>query len=172
MTHPATTAPDLSDRRTRVKIKMTETRQELIKLLQTLTPEQLELATRNEGWNVRQVVAHVCQAEGSMEPIGRRILEQDPKQREIAEGIDLARYNNSQIKRRLEKSIPELIEELNASRVKVLEILERASDADLDLQGYHPAAGDITLYGLFVVVYRHERDHIEDIQLAIAAGEK
>ncbi len=165
--------PNLDDRRTRLKYKMDEARRDFIALLQSLTPAQMELPTRNEGWNVRQVAIHAVQAEGSMEPIARRIWEQDPKQREVAESIDLSRYNNSMIKRRADKTIPELIEEMQASRVRMLEILDQLSDSDLDLPGYHPAVGEINLYGLFVVVYRHERQHLEDIQQAVAeVGEK
>jgi hypothetical protein len=170
MTETAGAKPNLDDRRTRLKFKLDETRQELLTVLQSLTPEQMELPTRNPGWNVQQIAIHVSQAEGSMEPIALRILEQDPKQREIAQNVDLARYNASMIKRRLDKTIPELIEELNTSRAHMLAILENASEAELDLPGYHPAAGEIILYGLFVIIYRHEREHIEDIKLALAAA--
>lgn len=163
--------PDLNDRRTRLKYKMAEARQELVSTLLGLTPEQMEYPTRNEGWNIRQVAAHIAAAEGSMEAIGQRILMQDPQQRETVANLDLARYNNSLIRRRADKTIPELISELESSRARMLEMLDRASDSDLDLSGSHPAAGEITLYGLFVVIYRHERQHAEDIREAIAANE-
>ncbi|HEX2913077.1 MAG TPA: DinB family protein [Chloroflexia bacterium] len=170
MSETTPTAPDLNDRRTRLKYKMAEARQELVSTLQALTPEQLSLPTRNEGWNVGQVAAHICAAEGGMEPIAHRILSQEPNQRENAASFDLNRFNNGMIKRRVDKTIPELIEELNTSRARMLEIIDRVSDEELDLPGYHPAAGDITLYGLFVVIYRHERDHAEDIRKAVEAG--
>lgn len=170
MSETTTVRPNLDDRRTRVRVKMEEARHELVDLLQSLTPEQMELPTRNEGWKVRQVVIHIAQAEGGMLPIAQRILERDPQQRELAQSIDLARYNNSMIKRRTDKTVPELIEELNTSRAKVNELLAQVSDSDLDLPGYHPAVGEITLYGLFVVIYRHERDHAEDIRQALAGS--
>jgi uncharacterized protein (TIGR03083 family) len=161
---------NLDDRRTRLKYKMAEARQELVATLQALTPEQLELPTHNEGWNVGQVAAHISAAEGSMEVIARRILDREPNQRETNKDFDLDRFNNSMIRRRIGKTIPELIQELAASRVKMLEILDRASEEDLEAPGYHPYAGDINLYGLFVVIYRHERDHANDIKQAIATG--
>lgn len=163
-----TAAPDLTDRRTRLKHKMEEARQELIATLQSLTPEQMTRPTHNEGWNVGAVAAHIAGAEGSMEAIARRILSRELNQRETAESLDLARYNNSMIKRRSDKSIAELIEELQHNRVRSLQIIDAASDEELDLPGYHPAYGEVTLYGLFVVIYRHERQHAEDIKLAIS----
>lgn len=170
MSEPTPIGQNLDDRRTRLKYKMAEARQELVSALQNLTPAQFDLPTHNEGWNVRQVAAHIAAAEGTMEVIARRILDREPNQRETTATFDLDRFNSSMIRRRAEKSIPELIEELNLSRGRMLEILDRASEEELDLPGYHPAAGDITLYGLFVVIYRHERQHAQDIKEAIAAG--
>jgi uncharacterized protein (TIGR03083 family) len=158
----------LIDRRTRLKHKMAEARQELVAVLQALTPEQLELPTHNEGWNVAQVAAHISAAEGGMEVIARRILDREPNQRKTHQSFDLDRFNNSMIKRRIGKTIPELIQEMETSRVRMLEILDQATDEDLEATGYHPYAGDINLYGLFVVIYRHEREHANDIKQAIA----
>jgi len=160
---------DLNDRRTCLKQKMTEAQQELIATLQALTPAQMDLPTRNEGWSVRHVAAHICGAESGMQPILERILNREPNQRESSASLDLGRYNNSMIKRRIEKTIPELIEGLEADRTQSLQTLDQLSEEDLELPGYHPAAGEITLYGLYVVFYRHQRIHTEDIQLAIAA---
>src|SRR4051812_24608019 len=94
---------DLNDRRTRLKYKMAEARRELVETLEALTPEQLELPTHNEGWNVGQVAAHIAAAEGSMEVIARRILNREPNQRETNQDFDLDRFNNSMIRRRTGK---------------------------------------------------------------------
>jgi uncharacterized protein (TIGR03083 family) len=159
---------NLDDRRTRLKYKMAEARQELVTVLEALTPAQLEMPTHNEGWNVGQVAAHIAAAEGSMEVIARRILNREPNQREANQDFDLDRFNNSMIRRRTGKTIPDLLDELAASRARMLGILDQASNDDLAATGYHPYAGDIDLYGLFVVIYRHERDHAGDIKKAIA----
>ncbi len=172
MSELSPTRPDLSDRHERLKFKMAQARQELLATLQNLTPAQLELPTRNEGWSVGQVAAHIAGAEGGMEVIAQRILAQDPQQRETAAGLDIDRYNASMLRRRVGKSIPELQAELEASRSRMLAFLERVGEADLDLPGLHPAYGETTLYGLFVIIYKHERIHTEDIQQALAQAEE
>lgn len=164
--------PDLADRKARLKHKMEEARQELVATLQSLTPEQMDLPTRNEGWTVGQVVAHIASAEGGMEVIAQRILNREPNQRESMAEFDLNRFNDGRIRKRAGKTTADLIEELNTSRARTLEIVDRASAEELDLPGYHPSAGEINLYGLFVVIYRHERQHTTDIRDAIAEATK
>ncbi len=171
MTNPSSPSPDLNDRRTRLKQKMAEAREELVSTLKSLTPEQFNLPTRNEGWSVREVAAHIASAEGGMEPILHRILNREPNQRETAGDFDLERYNNSRIRKRNDKTIEGLLEELQVSRDRILPILDRLTEEDLDTSGYHPVAGDINLYGLFVVIYRHERTHTADIQQALSAAQ-
>ncbi len=164
------TMPDLEDRRSRLKFKMYEARQDLMSVLQALQAADLERPTRNEGWNVGQVAAHIAGAEGGMQFIAERMLVRDPQQRQIAQGLDLTRYNNSMIKRRAGLTIEKLVEELGQSRTSMLALLDQATDTDLDHTGYHPAYGETTLYGLFVIIYRHERDHAADIRAALDQG--
>src|SRR5215210_9308759 len=170
MSEPVTNSPDLNDRRSRLKFKMAEARQALLAVLQALQPADLDKPTRNEGWNVGQVAAHVAGAEGGMLAIAERMLAHDPRQRAIAEGLDLNRYNNSMIKRRAGQPVAALVEELDHSRARMLALLDQASDEDLDHPGYHPAYGETTLYGLFVIIYRHEREHTADIVAALDQG--
>jgi uncharacterized protein (TIGR03083 family) len=159
-----TAAPDMNDRRTRLKVKMAETRQELIDVLNGLTEEQFDLPTNNEGWTVYDLAKHLAGAEGGMEAIAHRILQGHTG---VNEGFDLERYNAGNIRRRADKKIPELIEELGQSRIRMLQLLDSVTDEQLNLPGHHPYAGYLDLYGLFVVVYKHERMHIKEIQEAI-----
>lgn len=156
--------PGLSDRKTRLKLKMLETRQELVSLLESLTPSQLELPTNNEGWTVYDLACHVAGAEGGMEIIAKRILAKEPS---MVSDFDIDRYNAGNIKRRHGKTVAELIEELSLSRARMNAIIDDVTDEQLDLSGQHPTYGDTTLYGLFVIIYRHERIHTEDIKQAI-----
>ena len=105
----------------------------------------MELPTRNEGWQVRQVVIHA----GS----GRREYAADcpayfgagPQQREIAQGIDLARYNNGMIKRRADKTVAELIEELNDSPGRSVRNSRSATAIAISIcRGTIPLSGDVT----------------------------
>lgn len=160
---------NLEDRKTRLKYKMGEARQELVTLLESLTPAQMELPTNNEGWTVYDVACHIAGAEGGMEVIAQRMLAQEPS---MVPGFDIDRYNAGNIKRRRGKTVPELVEELNNSRVRMLAILDKTSDSQLDLPGQHPTYGDTTLYNLFVIIYRHERIHTEDIRQAISPAQK
>lgn len=158
---------DLDDRRQRLKHKMTEARQELVQLLLSLTPQQLKLPTNNEGWTVYDVAAHIAGAEGGMEVIANRILAHEPS---MVPDFDINRFNNGNIRRRQGKTMPQLVDELNASRVRMLALLDNVTEEQLDLPGKHPTAGETTLYGLMVVIYRHERTHADDIRQALQAA--
>ncbi len=155
---------DLTDRRQRLKHKMAEARRELIEVLSGLTPAHYALPTRDVGWSVYDVAAHIAGAEGSMEVIAKRILNREPS---IVAGFDIERFNAGNIRRRQGQSIQNFLDELAASRVRMLALLDSATDEQLDLPGQHPTAGETTFYGLLVVVYRHERIHAEDIRLAL-----
>jgi uncharacterized protein (TIGR03083 family) len=161
--------PDMNDRRTRLKVKMAEARQELVAIFNGLTEAQFDLPTSNEGWTVYDLAKHLAGAEGGMEAIAQRILQGHSG---VHEGFDLERYNAGNIRRRTDKRIPELIEELNQSRTRMLQLLDSLTDEQLSLPGHHPYAGYIDLYGLFVVVYKHERMHTEEIRAAIAESSK
>lgn len=155
---------DMNDRKQRLKHKMVEARRELLEVLLSLTPAHYALPTRDAGWSVYDVAAHIAGAEGSMEIIANRILNHEPS---IVAGFDIERFNAGNIRRRQGQTIQNFIDELAASRVRMLGLLDNATDEQLNLPGQHPTAGKTTLYGLFVVVYRHERIHAEDIRLAL-----
>ena len=155
---------DLSDRRQRIKHKMEQARTELVELLLSLTPEQMKLPTRDEGWSVFDVAAHIAGAEAGMEVIGRRILAREPS---MVPNFDIERFNAGGIKKRQGKTMQDFVDELKKSREKINALLDSATDEQLDYEGEHPTVGKTTFYGLLVVIYRHERIHTEDIKAAL-----
>jgi hypothetical protein len=160
---------DISDRRALLRYKIEEVRREVINIFNSLTEEQLKIPTSNEGWTVYDLCCHIAGAGSGMEAIAQRILKGESS---MVEGFDINRYNSGNIRRRQGKAIAELIEELNQSRARMNVILTEISEEQLDLPGEHPTVGKVTLYGLFVVIYRHERQHIQEIREAVAAAGK
>ena len=104
-----------------------------------------------------------------MEIIAQRMLAGEPT---MVDGFDINRFNAGQVKKRQGKAVAEMIEEINQSRSRMMAALDSATDEQLSLLGQHPAAGEIDLYGLYVVIYRHEREHTKDIKVALAAAGK
>ncbi len=155
---------DMNDRKTRLKVKMTEARQELVEVFNSFTPDNMNLPTSNEGWSAYDVACHIAGAEGGMEVIAQRTLLGQPS---MVEGFDIHRFNTGGIRKRKEKAVPELLAELDQSRVRMLALLESTTDEQLSLPVEHPTVGKIDLYGLFVVIYRHERQHAAEIKEAI-----
>ena len=155
---------DMNDRKTRLKVKMTEARQELVKVFNTITPENMNRPTANEGWSAYDVACHIAGAEGGMEVIAQRTLVGQPS---MVEGFDIHRFNSGGIRKRKERAIPELIAELDQSRARMFALLESTTDEQLSLPVEHPTVGKIDLYGLFVVIYRHELQHANEIKEAI-----
>jgi uncharacterized protein (TIGR03083 family) len=154
-------------RKAELKAKMAETRAFLFATLAGLNEEQFNLATTNEGWTVRDLAAHVAGAEGGMKVIAERIITQEPT---VIPGFDLTRFNAGNIRRRADKTVPDLMEELRQSRAVMLEILDNSTEEQLDYPGEHPAYGSTTLYGLFEIIARHEKEHTLEIQQALEKG--
>jgi hypothetical protein len=152
------------ERKAELKAMLADTRAFLFGVLEALNDEQFSLATVNDGWTVRDLAAHIAGAEGSMKVIAERILANEPT---IVAGFDLARFNAGNIRRRADKSIPDLMEELLQSRATMLAILENCTDEQLDLPGEHPAYGSTTLYGLFKIIANHEKEHGEEILIEV-----
>lgn len=159
-----------SERKETLQAKLFSARQLLVETISSIQPEQKDLPTSNEGWKVWDIAVHVAGAESGMETIARRILAQDPNQAELATQFDINRYNSSMLNKRRQMDSAALLEMLARSRQNILQILENATEEELNLPGYHPVVGAVSLFGLLEVIAGHEAEHAQDIKEALEAA--
>ncbi|MCL5266042.1 MAG: DinB family protein [Chloroflexi bacterium] len=141
-----------------------ESRQELVALAKSLTSEQLQLPTENEGWSVKDTLAHVASSEGGLLATVNRILGGQVATRP---GFDLNAYNQQQVEKRRNRSVDELLAELDASRPEALKRFGELTDEQLATRGNMASGTPIDVISVFQRIGDHERLHCDQIRKAI-----
>jgi uncharacterized protein (TIGR03083 family) len=158
------------DRKTKWTQELAESRAALLECLSGLTPEQWDTVVFSEGdtWTVTTVVSHLVENERGMSIHVHKIR----KGREtIPEGFDLENWNKG-VKERMGNLTPsELLEALETTRAKTLEVMHSLQDDEWTLTGRHPSRGVITVEQYYETMAAHERGHTEDIKRALAAAQ-
>lgn len=151
----------MSERKQKLVEELARSRERLVAAVKELTDEELARPSPNEGWTVKDTLGHVAAAEGGMLVLIERSLQGQPT---VVEGFDINRYNAGQVRRAKEKSVADLLAQMEESRAKLLALLDPLSDADLDRPAKHPVRGDCTCEEIFRIIAWHEGLHAEDIE--------
>jgi uncharacterized protein (TIGR03083 family) len=154
----------VSDLRAALREDLATAHRELRALLDTVRGDEWDLPTPNEGWTVKDTLAHLCTGESGNLLIARRVLNGEATP---VEGFDLNRWNQRQVEKRRAKTPEELWQELDAARAETLAFLETLTEEHLQLQGYRPTGDATTLEGVIRQIARHERMHTADIRAAL-----
>lgn len=113
----------------------------------------------DEGWSVKDVVAHLADAEliAFAERIGRIAESDRPFIRSIDPPARLAtgRYRD--------RSLEDLLGEFTFRRARNLELVNRLSAEDLMRVGEHDEAGEITIYNVVHQWAYHDLMHLKQI---------
>jgi hypothetical protein len=119
-----------------------------------------------DGWRPRDVVGHLISAEiDNWMPRVRRILEDGPAR--PFDPFDRVAH----VERDAGRSLDELLDrfaELRAANLAALGDL--VSEADLPLEGRHPALGPVTLRELLATWAVHDLDHIAQVFAGLAGS--
>jgi uncharacterized protein (TIGR03083 family) len=108
-------------------------RDEVVRVVRGMKPEQLEAGCYEGGWNGRQVLAHLASIEWTyprLIDIARDPApppEQAPPTREMRGGNDS--YNDRQVAKRAHRSAAELLEEFERNRATTIRAVESADEA-------------------------------------------
>lgn len=130
-----------------------------------LTPEQWAAAVpSDEGaqWTAKDVLAHVAISEGGQLTVLTRYLAGEAEV--IPADFDLARYNRGSVKKRADKTVAELLQEIEAGHARLLETLAGTPEDKLDLRGRHARGDQLTIEGFFLRVTEHRRLHAEELR--------
>lgn len=154
----------MSDVRAALREELAAAHRDLRALLDTVQGDEWDRPTPNEGWTVKDTLAHLCTGESGNLLIARRVLHGEAVP---VAGFDLNRWNQRQVEKRRDKTPEELWQELDAARAETLAFLDALTEDQLQLQGYRPTGDATTLEGVIRQIARHERLHTADIRIAL-----
>lgn len=155
----------MGDLRGALREDLTSAHRALRALLDTVTDSAWALPTPNEGWTVKDTLAHLCMGETGNMLIARRILDGEGK---AVEGFDLNRWNQRQVEKRRDKTPDELWQELDTARAETLTALAGLTEEQLQMRGQRTTGEETTVEGVFRQIARHERLHADDIRAGLA----
>lgn len=143
--------------------------------LSSIPADKFEQGTYENGWNARQVLAHVASIEWSYPRLldvaregptpGEKKPDEAPPQRKASGGIN--DYNQRQIERYADSSVAELLDVFKTNREATIAAIEAANE-DLFLVPVKSAGGIPGPLGtvLNYVAVLHVNGHVNDIVLA------
>ena len=136
-------------------------------LLNSFTAEQWEMpAPSDEGaqWKARDVLAHLAVSEGGQLGQIERCLKGEVP---VPDDFDLTRFNRRSVQKQAEKSVADLLKEIETGHTRVLATLETVSDAAFDKSGRHARGDVITVEQFFIRTTEHRLQHAEELQKAV-----
>jgi uncharacterized damage-inducible protein DinB len=120
-------------------------------------------STGDVEWSVRDVLAHMADAERGLLGQIRRLLVGEPT---VPDDFDLNRWNRSAVRKRAGQSPQEILGDLEQAHQNILAALSQVDPALLDRVGRHPSGKLLTVDGYFRRIADHRREHTADIQRA------
>ncbi|MGI8588375.1 MAG: maleylpyruvate isomerase N-terminal domain-containing protein [Chloroflexia bacterium] len=136
-----------------------------------------DIQTGDEGWTVRQMLAHLASAETSMNGLIDRALAAARDGLPIGDPMapsggkfDLDYWNLRQVEKRAERPPSALRLELTETRAHTLRQLKSRTPEELAAPAWHPALGDTVVESIYKVMAIHMRDHTRTIKKALREG--
>jgi uncharacterized damage-inducible protein DinB len=119
-----------------------------------------------EGWTVRDALAHLVTAGAGLLRAAQLMAEGALR---MSPDFDLDRWNQRQVEKQAERTTEDLRTELEALNSHVLTYLDQLSAAEttLDRRGQHAVFGDVSVEDVLRRIYRHEREHAQEIKTAL-----
>ena len=135
-----------------------------------LTAEQWEKPVPSEEdapWKARDVLAHLAVSEGGqLGQINRCLAGEKP----VPDDFDLTRFNRRSVQKQADKSVADMLREIETAHAQVLELLDKVSEADFDKSGRHARGDILTVEQFFIRITEHRREHAEQFQRTLASA--
>ncbi len=147
--------------------KMEAERAKLLSMIGTLREDEL-FQRPEDGWSIKDMVAHIANAETVNVEFIRRMLEQDhPIQLttvaddypDFEGAFELDRYNAYIHAKRQDWSWAEAMAALERARRETLELIETLRASDLDRGGVHAVWGEQTVGSMLKILMLHDKMH-------------
>lgn len=158
----------MTSRQESIRQKMNADHAASLAILSSFTDAQWATPVPSEEdapWTAKDVLIHLAVSEaGILTPI-TRYLNGEPG---VPADFDLSRYNRSSVKKRADKTVPELLTEIEAAHAALLAKLKMLSDVDLDKTGRHARGDTLTIEGFFLRTSEHRLMHAHELQKAVS----
>lgn len=154
----------MSDRKAQLERDIADARQEVAALLADRGPEQLERATANPDWKVRDIVAHLATIESRLRSMWRHALD---GRAWPADDASIDAYNERCVAERRGWTTNAVLDEFTSSGQETSQALAELTEADLDTSWSHPTRGPVTVEFLAQIIPRHLRAHGEELRSAL-----
>jgi uncharacterized protein (TIGR03083 family) len=119
-------------------------------------------------WTVRNVLAHLANAEQYLGLLVRDILGGGPG---APEDFVIDDFNATQVAGLKDVPPADLIRQFEAARTEMAAIVRDMTEVDFDRVGRHPWFGRVPLEQMLKLVYRHNMLHERDIRRALETGQ-
>lgn len=157
----------MSDRKSAIQAYMRQANNETLPILIGIPEDSLGRLVYSQGegsWTIRDVVSHLADAEAGLLGQVRRLL---AGEQTVPPDFDLDRWNRSAVRRKRERTYPQLLDEIRSSFAGALETLGATDEDLLDLVGRHPSGDMLSAEGYFRRIADHRREHVADIRAAL-----
>ena len=155
----------MSDDRTRqLQDEAAAARDAVLALVDGLNSEQLDRPTTNEGWSVKDTLAHLGSIEARVRLMVQTVLDGGVW---TGDRADLDAYNARYVAERRSWSGDAVIAELRQSGQETAAVFARLTPAHLDHQWDHPIFGPMTIERTAGIIARHLRSHAEELRAAL-----
>ena len=144
-----------------------EDSEEFQEAVSRLPDEAFERGVYEQGWNARQLLAHIAAIEWTYPRLIER-AEQRAAGDDVPQGggggFDMDAYNAKQVARREDQPVEQLLTEFRRNRAETIDAI-RAADDELLLQPTRSAGGvEGTLLDVLIgVAVGHVREHVSDL---------
>jgi hypothetical protein len=157
----------VTERRRAIQAYLVEAHAATWPVLTSITEADLDrpVYSQSEGpWLVRDVVAHLADAESGLLGQARRLM---AGEQTVPENFDLDRWNRGAVRRNRTRSLPDLLEQIQSSHMEAVATVLSAEEASLDLRGRHSSGAILTGEGFFRRMADHRREHTRDLASAL-----
>ena len=154
----------MNDRKRQLQDEIGAARDEVLRIISGLSAEQFDRLTTNEGWSVRDTLAHLSSIEARLRSMWQHALD---GRAWPAEDGSVDAYNERCVAERRSWTPQAIVSELEQSGRETASFLDRLGPADLDRQWNHPTRGTVTIETLVQIIPRHLRAHGEELQAAL-----
>lgn len=151
------------DQKESLRQYLIESRAALLDCFHSLSPEQWQTVVFSEEnqWTAADILRHLVSAQRGM---ASQITQIQSGGTGVPDDFDLARWNARSVQKTQEKTVSQLLTELETGQADVLSVLDTMQKDDLEKKGRHGSGRILSIAEIFHLIGSHERTHAQDIQ--------
>ena len=157
---------DIEAKKKQIKNKLTESRENLLKAIKYLKNTNLtkKVSSQQEAWSVLEVVCHLDISERGMTTLIQQIQN---NQEGVPADFDLNRYNKRSVSKISNKSLNELLSEMQTNRENLFKVIDDLKEEDWGKKGRHGSLRILSIEEILNTISDHEHDHLEKIKTVL-----